>query len=172
MLHQLATRDDETCRLIEGQYLGEDGRSELAHAVAGKERRFDAEFKQRGAERVRHGEQSRLGVPGVMNGRAVGEHQAEQPARGGEGGVDRGGRACQVGPIRRAGSVKVTGHAGVLGTLTGAQQPDPRRTAAMTRWFVDAGCRGGIAVQGAGEVGAGAGRREAVFERALTRLLV
>ncbi len=107
-----ATRDDESCRLVEGQYLGEHRRSELAHAVADEERRFDPEFEQRRAERIRHGEQSRLGVPGVINGGAVGEHQVEQPAGCVEGGVDRGGRAVRW--ARYGGQVR-TGHASCRG---------------------------------------------------------
>ena len=77
--HQLAAADDESCRIVERQYLGQNGRGELAHAVADEEPRFDTEFEQRRAERVRHGEQRRLGVTGVIDGVAVGEHQVEQP---------------------------------------------------------------------------------------------
>ena len=50
LLHQPATGNHQSCRLVECQDLGERSRRELTHAVADQERRFDAEVEQRRAE--------------------------------------------------------------------------------------------------------------------------
>ena len=173
LLHQPAARDDESCRVFEGQYLGEDGGGELAHAVADEERGFDAKFEQRRADRVGDGEQSRLGVPGVMDVRAVGEHQVQQPAGCAQGAVDRGGGVRQV----RAGTAGRTGTG--RGSCRGIGRP-ARCTAARSaspppRW------RGGSSGSGAaahgcagpwrGRCGCRPAARRCLSEL-LTRLLV
>ena len=66
---------------------------------------------------------------------------------------------------------QVAGHAGVLGTLPGAEKSDPRRPAAVAGRFLGFGCRG-VAVECLGEVGAGAGRPRRYVSELLTRLLV
>ena len=146
--HEPPAGRDEFEPVLQAHHSGDDRCDVLAHAVPNDEIRLQPPALPQPGQRVFDGEQRRLGVGGVVDGRNIsilGIDDREQRLL--QISIQRPGAVVQSIPESGLGLVKLAGHARILGALAGEQPGDGGRMSisGLPATDADAGlARGGL----------------------------